>query len=1150
MPVTEVTTPDGNVVSVTHPEGASHDQIIEYAKNNYKNDDQSTGETIARLGAGLGTEIAVGEGGKIAGATVGTAIMPGVGTAVGYTVGALASGAAGSMARQRIADPDAEISWGEVVADSLINLIPGGKAVKGGRTSVRIGKELAKRGGVGASIGAGGVVAEKAIDEQRLPTMDELKTRAGTSALLGMGFHMSGEAFKKSYAKFAGMPSHKLTDAYKANDPDAKILVDGIEKTAKQHSGALKAFYKQKWDALRTTQSDELTRARELQKQSGGGQYINKQGILEVVSDEQDYYMQRRLAEATIQNENKLIADTIDLDRDFLSRKAGELGKDMGDLSDSVDAYLHAKHALGYNKQLGDGAAGINNADAKSIIKKFEDSGLDEELEASIRMRSDSSRKILDVLVDGGLVSPTVATELRKKYPNYVPLNRIMGEADIEDQIIAPLASGSTKYESKSTGLRRAKGSEREVRNITQNIYENLAGAVRRSEVNKANLAFKKLLESNEGQSIVTIRKPKIKGKGAGGVPIMEESPNNALTVFDTGQRYFLEFEDPSLAKVFKGSNKAELGMWLKGAYSLNRFLGGLYTRWNPEFLVPNIVRDRTEATINNLSKMKASEALRTLNPVGDAITIERNLRGIPGRNAKEIELDAVYKRFKDSGGSSGGLGLSTVKHIEDEIGTMAKSLRTPPHRLATKANNVINGINEVFEDSTRFGTFRRGIASGMSDKQAALAARNSSFDPLLKGSEGDTMKALWLFSNPALQGVKNISRSMANPKVGASVMAGLMGTTMAVDRWNQRYDPDWREKLKSSDGSNWKTNKNLVIVHGKNDDGTLKYASIPVGYSVVPFKVMADKAQQILTGQQVGAPSDLSREISGEIISAYNPMGGSLVPTPLRPAVELWRNKDALGRDIRPEWLENKNMSAVEKVYPWTADTYGGELAMALSEDLASSGVEVSPENLLHLYRTYTGGPGGTVKRLFDVASKLYNNRPVNKADIPIARRFFGDTYAEAFERRNGQKQIIENIDKQENTESAKSGRIAYSIFQKYKDAGGGADGMSAISSELSSRDDVNESVMRRVMERIEKDMRGITYTDSDLQGLGVKSGARSKAYMEIIKNMNPQDRMPYVQDQIDKGIMSPEVQRQLAIADGFVRMFGEPAKQEAPAR
>lgn len=1154
MPTTTVTAPDGSQIEVTHPDGATEDQIIAYAQQNYRPsaNEQGLGETIVRTGAGLTTEIAVGEGGKIAGATVGTAILPGVGTGVGYVVGALGSGAAGSIARQRIADPDGEISWGEVVADSLINLIPGGKAVKGARTLSTVAKGVAKRGVVGAGIGASGETVETILDEQRLPTLDELKVRAGTSALLGMGFQMSGEAFRKSYAKFAGMPSHKLTDAFKAGDPDAKIIVDGLQTTAKQHSDALRGLYRKKWDDLREKHSDELTRARELQTQSGGGQYVNKKGVLNVVSDEQDYYMQRRLAESTIQNENKLIANTIDLDKDFLHKKSKLLGKDMGDLSDGVDKYLYAKHSIHYNKELGDGASGMSTGDAKNFITDFEKAGLADELETSIRLRSDSSRKILDVLVDGGLVSPTVATSLRQKYPDYVPLNRIMGEADIEDQIIAPLASGSTRYEATGTGLRKAKGSEREVRNITQNIYENLAGAVRRAEVNKANLAFKKLLEANPDQSIVNIRKPKVvghKGKKGEHIPIMEEPRNNVLTVYDVGEKSFLEFADQDLARVFKGANRHELGQILRASYAMNRFVGGLLTRWNPGFLVPNLVRDRAEATINNLSKMKASDALKTLYPVDDAITIERNLRGIKPRNPQEAELDALYGRFRDAGGSSGGLGLSTVKHIEDEIAKMAKSLRKPPHQLATKANNIVNGINEVFEDSTRFGTFRRSIASGMTDKQAALAARNSSFDPLLKGSQGDTMKALWMFSNPALQSVKNFTRSMSKPKVGASVMAGLMGTTMAIDRWNQRYDKDWREKLKTSDGSNWKTNKHLVMVHGRNDDGTLKYASIPIGYSVVPFKVMADKAQQFITGQKVGSLEDITREVGSELIDAYNPVGGSVVPTPIRPFTDLARNKDGLGRDIRPEWLDKKNMSATEKVYPWTAETYGGELAMALAEDLASVGYEVSPENLLYLYRTYTGGPGNTVRRLFDVTAKLVNNQPVRSADIPVARRFFGQTYAQAFERRNGQKQIIENIDKQENTDAAKASRIAYSIAKKYRDAGGGAEGMAALSSEIRTRDDVDEAVVRRVIEKVESDLRGITYTDREMQGLGVKSGARAKAYMEILKTMAPDQRMQYIQEQIDKGIMSADVQRQLAIAQGFLQMFGPP-QEETPAQ
>lgn len=1154
MPTTSVTAPDGSTVKVTHPDGATEADIIAYAQRNYapESDEQGLGETATRLGAGLATEIAIGEAGRIGGAAAGTAIFPGIGTGVGYIVGGLGSGAAGSIARQRIMDPDGDISWGEVVADSLINLIPGGKAAKGGRTALTATREVAKRGAISGLIGGVGETAETLIDEQRLPTLDELKTRVGTSALLGAGFQMSGEAFKKAYAKFAGMPSHKLTDAFRAGDPDAKLIVDGLETTAKKHSEALHGVYKKRWDDFRQAHSDELTRARELQSQSGGGQYVNKKGVLNVVADEQDYYMQRRLAESTIQHENKLIANTIDLDKDFLSKQSKALGKSMGDLSDSVDDYLYAKHAISYNKQLGDGAAGIDSSAAQDIVSNFERANLHQELATSVQLRTDSSRKILDVLVDGGLVSPTVATALRKKYPDYVPLNRVMGEADIEDQIIAPLASGSTKYEATGTGLRKAKGSEREVRNITQNIYENLAGAVRRAEVNKANLAFKKLLETNPDQSIVTMRKPKVIGyrsQGGERIPIMEEARNNVLTVYDTGQKTLLEFSDPDLARVFKGANKQELGQVLKASYAMNRFVGGLLTRWNPGFLVPNLVRDRVEATINNLSKMKTSQALRTLYPVDDAITIERNLRGIKPRNPQEVELDALYGRFQQAGGSSGGLGLSTVKHIEDEIAKMAKSLRKPPHQLATRANNIVNGINEVFEDSTRFGTFRRGIASGMTDKQAALAARNSSFDPLLKGSQGDTMKALWMFSNPALQSVKNFTQSMSNPKVGMGVMAGLMGTTMAIDRWNQRYDKDWREKLKTSDGSNWKTNKNLVMVYGTNDDGTLNYTSIPVGYSVVPFKVMAERAGQILTGQKVGDPATLAAEVSSELIDAYNPMGGSIVPTPIRPFTDLAINQDGLGRDIRPEWLDKKNMSATEKVYPWTAETYGGELAMSLSEDLASMGWEVSPENLLYLYRTYTGGPGNTVRRLFDVTSKLVNNQPVQSADIPVARRFFGQTYAQAFERRNGQKQIIQNIDKQENTDAAKASRIAYSVTKKYRDAGGGADGMAALSTELRGREDVDEAVLRRVLERVESDLRGITYTDRELQGLGVDSGARAKAYLEILQAMEPSARMTYLQEQIEKGILSAKVQKQLAIAQGFMQLFG-PSKQEAPAR
>jgi hypothetical protein len=192
-------------------------------------------------------------------------------------------------------------------------------------------------------------------------------------------------------------------------------------------------------------------------------------------------------------------------------------------------------------------------------------------------------------------------------------------------------------------------------------------------------------------------------------------------------------------------------------------------------------------------------------------------------------------------------------------------------------------------------------------------------------------------------------------------------------------------------------------------------------------------------------------------IIDSYNPMGGSPVPTILRPMTELAQNKDGLGRDIRPTWLETKNISATEQIFPWTADTQGGELAMSLADQLKDMGYEVSPENLLYLYQTYTGGPGQTVKRLLDLTSKMYNNEPINRSDIPVFRRFYGRTFADVFEKRTGDRALIENLEKQENTDSAKASRLAYSIIKKY-DAASDAD-KPFVLNELLSQPEVNEA-------------------------------------------------------------------------------------------
>ena len=1085
--------------------------------------DSDQGPTLGEIGTGLAADIAIAESARLGGAAAGTAIAPGIGTAVGYVLGGLAGGAAGSLAAQRIEGRD-DISWGRVVADSLINLIPGSKAAKGAKFTTRAA-EAATRGAVtGGAIGAGGATVETAIEERRLPTIEELQGAGISGAVLGGALGVSGESLVGAYRKFAGLPERKLTEAYNLGDPDAKLIVDGIERNAKEYGEEVQKQYTDLWDEVRERYSDENVRARVLQKQAGGGQYQSKRGEFEVPDDEADYYLQRRLAEGKIEAQNQEVADAIRLDQQFISKKSQDLGTDAQQLSDEIDIYLEAKHAPAYNKRLGDGAAGITTKEANERVKSFESRGLDQELASSIKVRTDLSRKILDTLVDGGLVSKSLAKDLRKQNPDYVPLNRVVSDDSIDDALKKSIQSGGVRSESKVSGLRRAKGSELERLPITENIYTNLVEATRRAEINKANIAFKRMVDANPQQEVVRIRKAR--GK--------EQVKDDALTIFQDGERYVAEFKDKKLARAMKGMNRQELSGILKLARSYNRFIGGLYTRFNPEFLIPNLVRDRSEAFVNAASKVGFKRAASLVNPkevATDMNTIRGALMKTTPTTPEGIEMRKLYEEFRASGGSSGGLGLTTVKDVENEITELAKKIDAPVKQKVRALNELVGGINEVVEDATRFGTYRRALASGMTKDQAALAARDSSFDPRLAGSEGDVLRALYLFSNPAIQGAKNFLRSMRKPKVAASVMGGLTALTASLDQWNSSVDEDWREKLQSGDGSNWKTNKNLIIVNGKNEDRSLRYVTIPIGYSMVPFKVAADYGQRLARGvmgdEELQDPRLMGAELAQEIIDSYNPMGGSPIPTILRPFHELATNKDGLGRDIRPSWLEESSASETVKVYPWTAKTRGGEMAMALADTLQDMGYETSPENLLYLYQTWFGGPGNTVKRLFEVSSKLHSGEDIDKRDIPIARRFFGKTYAEAFERRTGRIQTIEAIDKQEETESVKSSLVANQIFDKYLDAGTPEEKAAVLRTELRGNEEVNESVIRRLENKIKDFERGVTTEDKQVRAMNTTS--RANYYSEIIQNMDRQDAVDYLLEHQQKGILTPAVEEKL---------------------
>lgn len=1104
--------------------------------------------SLTQMGTALAAEIGISETGRIAGATVAGPI--------GYIIGGLASGAAGSYIAQKMINPD-NISAGRMLADAMINLIPG---AKGKRGMDAIKDATIRQGAIGAGIGAGGVTVEKGFDEQRMPTIDELTSAGFTGAALGAGLGLSGAAFSKAYSKIEGLESRDVLRLINT-DKDVGTLSERLNILRKKQQENFLKENEERYLSARENWDDENIRQRMIQDEVAGGLYKDSEGMFSqnkvflktLGKDDADYYLQKRLSEQKIKDQTDAIIDTNKAINDGLIKKGTMIHgneRTADELSKTLDSILYAKHAINVNKRLGDNAAGINTKSAQLILDKAKKNGTMDLLNAEIKELQFLSRKILDTAEAGGLVSKKQADIWRKERPDYVPLNRINDETDIPSYF----NPRNTVGEVTSTGIKTQKGSDLEVASIRQNINENLAQTIRRAETNKANIAFKKLLDQNKDIADVFVKTrkdatPYFKQTDKTTFQDNVKPSDNTLSIFENGERTLISFKDPKLAAAFKGRRKDINNEFVKGIFNaatwINRRLGSLYTRYSPEFMIPNLSRDRTESFVNSITKMGikgdvTKDSLQLLNPknIGaDMKTVYKMEKGAKPTNANEEKLFKQYKEFKESGGAVGGYGLSTVQQVEDKVASLANMTKDGSFftagmkQKAEKIDDAINDFNKMFEDGTRFGVFRMMRNKGYSADKAALAARNSSFDPTLGGKNVGIIRAGYLFANPAIQANKILYGNVTKSKKNLfATLAGLTAITSGLDFYNSQVDPEWREKIKSTNGSNWITNRNLVFMMPpsmQTEGEELKYFSLPIGYALVPLKVSMDKMQQYFSGGLKEDGGTVANEIREEFLDTLNPFGGSLVPTPVRPYFELMANEDGLGRAIRPEWLENENMHSSEKIYPWTARTYGGEMAMALADTAKNLGYEVSPESLKYLAGTYFGGPGQFLQRILNVTSKLYNGETPSPRDIPVLRRFFGESYEDIFEKRAGKFSEISEIAKEDNTEKSRNTRIAYDIFNRMEEAKPEERRQILADEILKNPQNINEKVLNNIAKRIKNAELGLTSTDARVKSLTIDK--RAQYLVKQMENMTIPEIQKFIKDQQSKGILTANVEEQL---------------------
>ena len=801
-----------------------------------------------------------------------------------------------------------------------------------------------------------------------------------------------------------------------------------------------------------------------------------------------------------------------------MKKVADEFKSDTSAIRKEVNDYLRFRHAPERNAAIGEGAAGITTAEAQAGLKAIEISPRGKKIKELADRASKLNKQTLDLLKNSGVISDELYQTLRVRYKNHVPLQRVFEET--ED--IGSVLSGRG-FDVRSTGVKKAVGSQREVDDILGNIVTNYEQAVLRSEkniVDQATLAFVRNNKDILGD-LFEIVKPKAIGRTFDGKILLERTTDpTILQLYENGKPIWIKINDPHLAIALRGIGREKLGTLLNAVGSFTRLYSGLATRFNPEFAFPNKLRDLQETAVYLASqkgigfKGVAKTIIRDPKSTKDVLDA---LRGI------DTEGSRLYNEMKSLGGTTGGFGLSTRKQTALDLDKLEKLVNSPTRKIADNLIEYIDDWNTIFEDSTRLSVYKQALDQGLSKERAAFLAKEASINFNRMGKGGPVINAIWMFSNASIQGSAKMIRSLKNPKVLGTTVLAVGGSVAVVNEWNDQIDPEWKNKV-----SKWDRLNGLPVVLPSKEGEGIKYITIPVSWGIKPIKVMSDYAYDAVSGNKI-IVKDMINDTMTAMIEAYNPAGGSdlvsaLTPTLLDTPVEIARNRSWTGNKIRPDY--DQNAPADIQYFGSLKETKIGETAISISELLNDKAdIAISPANMKYAYDQYVGGAGRAVSKTVNTITGLFTGEPVPVDEYPFISRFYRErTQEEVGAGTKGQTEEIKDI-----LEKQSRGRFDIKIQAEALDKELQNSPSEVANARVQTLKTENPALYEKLKEVYQERKLGLIYTEKLMKQLGVENGERAKYIHEKIMELPEGERRAYYEELKTKKVISKEVASQM---------------------
>lgn len=592
------------------------------------------------------------------------------------------------------------------------------------------------------------------------------------------------------------------------------------------------------------------------------------------------------------------------------------------------DQALIAKHALELEKN--GVQTGRDLAKDKALIREA-----DKRFENEFAQVREYSDKVLQQTVDYGLISQDTANYLRKKYPEYVPFDRIFSDSELDAR--TGRGRGGEASLSKQDIVQRINGSQRAIDSPLNALVMKTQDMIQQGERNKTAELLASYAKDPKNPFLLKELKD---GEKANGRP--------TISYLDKGtKRTFLAA--PEVANAAKNMNREQVGIILKALMQPARLLRMGATSINAGFTMANVVKDFVGASVNSKNGFFSTNPKVLAKALGVAfhhkgdMYLEMQRAGVLG-NSYELTRNAAQ------------LNLKEIRSHKNFWRRSAHNIKKP---LQTLENTI--GRSEDFGRAVQYLSNknyakRHGMSESEAIKFAADQARWNSTNFLRSGSYGKAINAIVPYSNAGIQGQRIMLRRMKeNPvRYTSKVVLGVAIPTVSALAYS--YGSEKGKEVMDNLPDYVKENNVVIVAPGatynKEQNRWNGVFMVPVPPQFAPLhRQLHNMTKSVMTGQQFDVGKATGDAV--EQVTTVNPLeirrtGAQYVPQAAKPFVELFANKNLYtGQEIVPEGMKN----LAEK------DQWDNSTSLTARKFGELTGL--SPKQVDNAFRTSTAGGG-----------------------------------------------------------------------------------------------------------------------------------------------------------------------------------------------